>query len=157
MLIWLLLLVVCGAGAVGGLVNAFLSDNGFVLPQSKQVEDGITILRPGYLGNVFIGAVAAGVSWGLYGPLATYVVLGSDKAVASNPPEGIWLSLSSLVGGVLVGVGGARWLSNEVDKSLLKATATKAAGAPAARREIVEQLALASPSQALDIAKAMYH
>ncbi|HLJ95079.1 MAG TPA: hypothetical protein VKU02_18025 [Gemmataceae bacterium] len=155
MLIWTILLTVCGAGAVGGIINALMSDNGFILPQAKKVEDGVSILRPGFLGNLFIGAVAAGVSWGLYGPLATYIILGSDKALASNPAEGVSLSVTSLVGAVLVGVGGARWLTNEVDKSLLKAAATKAAVAQPAPLAVAQQLALASPSQALDIANGL--
>lgn len=155
MLIWTILLTVCGAGAVGGVINALISDNGFALPQAKKVEDGISILRPGFLSNVFIGAVAAGVSWGLYGPLATYIILGSDKALASNPPEGVWLSVSSLVGAVLVGVGGARWLTNEVDKSLLQAAATKAAVAQPAPPAVAQQMALASPAQVLDIANGL--
>jgi hypothetical protein len=152
MSIWYLLLIVCIAGAVGGVVNALLTDNGFALPRSKVVEDGISILRPGVFGNILIGAVAAGVSWGLYGPLATYIIIGSDKAMANNPPEGIWLSLSSLVGAVLIGIGGARWLTAEVDKSLLKAAATKAASAQPATLGVAQQIALASPAQALDIA-----
>jgi hypothetical protein len=45
------------AGAVGGVVNALMSDNGFVLPKTAH-----GIIRPGYLGNVLIGAVAAGIS-----------------------------------------------------------------------------------------------
>ena len=37
------------------------------------------------------------------------------------------LTLSSLVGAVLVGTGGARWLTNEADKNLLRNAASKAA------------------------------
>jgi hypothetical protein len=50
---------------------------------------------------------------------------------------------------VLVGVGGARWLTNEVDKNLLKATAAKAAGANPNLRA-GQQIALASPAQVLE-------
>jgi hypothetical protein len=58
------------------------------------------------------------------------------------------------VGAILVGVTGARWLTNEVDKKLLKAAASQAAGStpsPAASR----QTAMASPASALHIAKSM--
>jgi len=141
--IWILLLIVCGSGAVGGVVNALLTNNGFALPQSVTVDGG-SILRPGYLGNVLIGAVAAGISWGLYGPLAGASFLG--EAVKGT------LTLSGLVGGALVGIGGARWLTNEVDKNLLRAAASKAASAEASPTASL-QIAMASPSEALNIAK----
>jgi hypothetical protein len=68
--------------------------------------------------------------------------------------SGIGISLSSLAGAILVGVGGAKWLTNEVDKKLLRAAATEAAaGQPtlgASRR-----IAVASPSEALRIAKSL--
>ncbi len=59
--IWLLLLIVCAAGAVGGLINGLLSDNGFILPRSEQL-DQLSVLHPGFLGNMLIGTVAAGLS-----------------------------------------------------------------------------------------------
>jgi len=151
MTIWLILLAVCVAGAVGGIVNALLTDNGFMLPKAA-VTDGQSILRPGFLGNMFIGAVAAGISWGLYGPLATYTLMGSEKAMANNPPEGIWLSVSSFVGAVLIGISGARWLTNEVDKTLLRAATGKAASAKPADPGTVQRMLLATPAQALEIA-----
>lgn len=110
------------------------------------------IVRPGYLGNVVTGAIAAGISWGLYGPAADLAILrmGAPPAAA----EVASLSLSALVGAALVGIGGARWLSNEVDKRLLKAAAGEAAQAkqsPDATRAMMA----ASPAQALEIAKSM--
>lgn len=148
---WLLLLYVGLAGAVGGVVNALLTDKGFYLPTKEQVEEGITIVRPGWIGNVVIGVVAAVVSWGLYGPFAAFYIAGTSAVTqAGVAPEQIGLTLSSLVGAVLVGVGGARWLTNEVDKSLLKAAATEAATPSASR-----QIAMASPVEALNIARRM--
>jgi hypothetical protein len=121
MSIWILLLIVVAAGMVGGFVNALMTENGFVLPK-RETTDGGAILRPGFLGNVLIGGVAAGVSWGLYGPLANQVVFPPSAAATA---EG-GIALAALVGAVLVGVGGARWLTSEVDKKFLKAAATKA-------------------------------
>jgi hypothetical protein len=116
---------------------------------------GGTILRPGYLGNMLIGTVSALVSWGLYGPLGTYVVAGIAEAIKANPaPERLGLSLASLVGGLLVGVGGARWLSNEVDKNLLRAAASSAASKPPSD-DASKRIAMATPSEALNVAKAM--
>ncbi|HLZ80138.1 MAG TPA: hypothetical protein VKP04_00780 [Ktedonobacteraceae bacterium] len=144
--IWLLLLVVCAAGAIGGLVNALLSDNGFFLPATKQAGD-LTILQPGFLGNMLIGLVAAGISWGLYGPLGTAPVFGAMPASES-------FTLSALIGAVLVGMGGARWITNIVDKKLLTVAASKAAAAPAAPERALQMLA-ASPAQVLSIAEKL--
>src|SRR2546423_1460047 len=108
MSIWILLLIIVGAGAIGGVVNAVMTENGFVLPKQEKVDSG-TILRPGFLGNLIIGGVAAGVSWGLYGPLANKVVF--PPSLVATGDTGI--ALATLVGAVLVGVGGARWLTNE--------------------------------------------
>jgi hypothetical protein len=47
---WECVLLVGTAGALGGLLNAFLSDNGFILPRR---EAGI--LCPGFLANVLVG------------------------------------------------------------------------------------------------------
>ena len=148
MSLWWILLVVCAAGAVGGVVNALMSDNGFVLPQTK---DGI--VRPGYLGNVLISAVAAGISWGMYGPFGNYPLLGgAPPAEPTTPPE---LTVAAFVGAVLVGVAGARWLTNEVDKKLLKAAVSEAAGARLADDSTAKKILMASPAQALDIAKSL--
>ena len=69
-------------------------------------------------------------------------------------PERVGLSLASLVGAVLIGVAGARWLTSEVDKNLLKAAAAQAAESqPSAGAS--QQIAMASPAQALNIAKNM--
>jgi hypothetical protein len=153
--IWLMLAFIALAGAVGGIANALMTENGFLMPRSEKTSAGSTIVRPGYLGNIFVGSVASIISWGLYGPLSSYFVAGTVEALKANSsPQNVGLTLASLVGGLLVGVGGARWLSNEVDKSLLRAAATQAAGknsSPGAS----QQMALASPAEALNIARAM--
>lgn len=151
---WMLLLYVGIAGAVGGVVNALLTDNGFFLPRREQV-DGTHLYRPGFLGNVLIGAVAATVSWGLYGPLASVLIAGAKNALEANASTGnVGLTLSSLVGAVMVGIAGSRWLTNEVDKNLLKAAASQAASAPPTPAAS-KQIALASPVEALNIAKGI--
>ena len=57
-----------------------------------------------------------------------------------------------MAGALLVGVAGARWLTNEVDKNLLRAAATYAAN-KSGSVELPQKLALAKPADALDIAK----
>jgi hypothetical protein len=153
MSLWVMLLIICASGFVGGVVNALISDNGFLLARSQEVAPGQTIVRPGFLGTAFIGAIAAGVSWGLYGPFAGYAFALAPNDPTSTQPTG--LTLASLAGAVLVGVAGARWLTNEVDKSLLRAAASVAA-AKQASADQAAQMAMASPASALELAKAMH-
>lgn len=146
-LVMLILIVI--SGAIGGATNAVMTDNGFLVPKQDKDSTGNTIWRPGVLGNVFIGAVAAFVSWGLYGPLSSYFIVGTTEALALNTsPENVGLSLASLAGALLVGIGGARWLSNEIDKNLLRATAVGAAGKPQSS-ELAQTIALGTPGDAL--------
>ncbi len=146
MSIWTLILAVAVAGSVGGILNALLSDNGFILPRREQVDQG-QIVRPGVIANILIGAVAAIVTWGLYGPLTAAPVIG-----ATLSPEEYSITLGALVGAIVVGVGGARWLTNEVDKTLLKAAAVKSLAAPSAPGESREMVT-ASPARVLEIAQ----
>lgn len=145
--IWIIFGIVFLAGGIGGIVNALLTDNGFMLPK-KASADGNYIWRPGIIGNVLIGAVAAIISWGLYGPFANFDIL--KKPVAGDPT----LSVAAFVGAILVGVGGAKWLSNEVDKKLLKATAAAAAGSQPSS-DGAANIMTASPARALEIAQSL--
>ncbi len=132
-------------GAVGGLANAFLSDNGFMLP--KQEKTGDTCLwRPGYLGNVFVSTLSALVSWGLYGPFADQILLPDTGQAAVS------LSIAQLMGALLVGVAGARWLTNEVDKNLMKAAVSVATASPADKAKAAAT-ATATPIETLRIVK----
>ena len=137
-------------GAVGGVFNAFFSDNGFVLPQLVDDGKGGRILRPGGLGTVAVGAFAALLSWMLYGPVANYSIFG--PADGQKLPD---LTLGAVGAAAIVGFGGARWLTNEVDKRLLKAAAVVAASKPAATPAVAQAMAVASPAQALQLAKDM--
>jgi hypothetical protein len=144
MAVWLLFLIVFGAGLVGGTFNALLSDNGFALPKYTA-----GILRPGWLGNALTGGVAAAVSWCLYGPLAGVSIVAVTGSGATKGE----LTLSALGGAILVGIAGARWLSNEVDKTLLRA-----AGVEAAKKQpndaLINSLMLGSPAVALQASQS---
>ncbi len=147
MFLWKYMAIIFAFGAVGGVVNALLTDNGFILPKKEQ-QDNTQIIRPGFLVNIFIGGIAALVSWGLYGPFAEVFIIGGTNDLNIGTTG---LSLSSVVGGVLVGVGGARWLTNEVDKKLLRAAASRAAsGQPSDQKAI--RISAAPPAEALNIA-----
>lgn len=146
MTFWLILLVVFVAGSIGGVINALMSDNGFVIPTPVNTNDG-RILKPGFLGNILIGGVAAVISWGMYGPFAAYALIGGTSTTGS---EAVILTLSAFVGAILVGVGGARWLTNEVDKTMLRVAASQAAAGPADSDKAVKLMS-ASPAQALSL------
>ena len=149
---WGMFILIVISGAIGGAVNAMMTDNGFLWPKPDKDSTGNKIWRPGFLGNMFIGAVAAFVSWGLYGPLSSYLIVGTPEALDVNTsPESVGLSLASFVGALLVGIGGARWLSNEIDKNLLRATAVAAAGKTESP-ELAQRIASGSPAEALDAA-----
>lgn len=99
-------------GALGGLVKCFLAD-GFKKPSTD--ADG-TVWRPGWYAHIIVGAVAALVVWGLYGPLAAFDVLNPD---VTRPPS---FKLGELVGAITVGLAGGQILSSMAEKSAEKVT-----------------------------------
>ena len=106
---WYCAFLIAGAGGLGGVVNALITGNGFAFPKR---EAGVWC--PGFISNVLIGAFAAVSSWSFYGSGASIdLAHETERAVLS-------LKFSALAGALLVGVGGARWISNEADKLLLK-------------------------------------
>lgn len=144
MQIWILLGLIFLAGAIGGLINALLTDNGFPFPRMEKVER-IRIFRPGALGNILIGAIAAVISWGLYGPFSNIPIAGATEPPSQHPI----ITLSAFVGAILIGIGGARWLTDEADKRILKAAVRIAANKanPDASTEITE----ATPVEMIEI------
>lgn len=131
-------------GAIGGLINALLTDNGFVMPKTEICNAGkVKIIRPGVLGNCLISAVAAFISWALYIAPAELTVtqLSFDH-----------LKLGPMGGALLVGVAGARWLTAAIDKKLLRAAASDAAMQDG-RTELSSKLAMASPADAWTMVK----
>jgi hypothetical protein len=125
------------------VVNALLSSNGFVLPK---ISSGI--LQLGIIGNLLLGAFAAVISWGLYGPLKDAVLLGTQPS--SRLPAN--LTVTAVVGAALAGTGGARVVSNEIDKKFFKSTATVAAQ-KAPSQALAATVATTSPADALEKAR----
>ncbi|VVB72709.1 Uncharacterised protein [uncultured archaeon] len=131
-----------------------MSDNGFIAPR-KETIDGETILRPGFAGNILLGSAAAFISWGLYGAFSSAVIYGGVAGVGAPGADDVYVSISAVAGAVLVGIGGARWLTNEVDKKLLRSAAVTAASSKASSQD-ARRLAVATPAKAFNIAKKMY-
>jgi hypothetical protein len=139
---WMCALVVILAGAIGGVVNALLSDNGFILP--RRVNE---IVCPGFITNVLVGALAAFASWSSYGSGAG-VELARTAAAGAERAE-ISLTFSALAGAFFVGVAGARWITNEADKRLLKES-VKVAADKKLPREQCEEIVKKSPRGVLE-------
>jgi hypothetical protein len=136
------------AGAVGGVINALMTDNGFLMPYKD--EKNRNIIRPGLIGNIIIGIVAALVSWGLYGPWANTVwFVGNMGEPLSEVSIGV--TISTLAGAVLIGIGGSRWLTSEVDKRLFNVAITNAANTSPDSPKLTGQFVGASAQEALDI------
>lgn len=134
---WTCALLIILAGGIGGVINAFVTDNGYPLPRR---ESGIWC--PGAISNVLIGAFAAFASWSFYGSGASVdLAHETERAVLS-------LKFSALAGALLVGVGGARWITSEVDKRLLKES-VKVAAQKKLSPEDCEQLVNAPARQVL--------
>jgi len=108
---WLIIAVLFGAGALGGITNAAIADE-LKMPHK---DPETLVLRPGWVGNVLVGGVAALVLWGLYGPMANAVVIGVAPVEAPAP----LLRVAELFAAVVTGIGGSRVLTAEVDKLLL--------------------------------------
>lgn len=94
--------IVLLAGAVGGVVHSIMPDS--TLPAQR--KGAVEIIR-----NIVLGAVAAWVSWGVYGPFASAAITGTSSTE---------LTISALAGAFLIGVGGSRWLAKEVENKLQK-------------------------------------
>jgi hypothetical protein len=155
--IWEIAGIVAAAGGVGGVVAALLSeDKGFVLPtRVNKTADGTSagVIRPGFIGLVLIGAVAATVSWALYGPAADVALVTTASTTTSVGATS--LTLAAIGGAVLIGVGGSKWISGQVDKTLLRQTASVVAGKQPADAQAAHLIATAQPSLALKAAQDM--
>jgi hypothetical protein len=136
---WVCALLIATAGAVGGSINALTSDNGFLLPRLRR-----GIWCPGALSNILVGAFAAVASWSFYGSGA-----GVDLLDLASERNQISLRFSALAGALLVGVAGAKWITAESDKLLLKES-VKVASAATKSPEDCEQLVHGSPRRILE-------
>lgn len=89
------------AGAIGGLVNEYLSEGGFAAPRRFADAKGRTRLDPGVLGAVVVGALTGIAFWGLYNPSASF----ASTRIEVRP----------VIGALLAGVGGSRVLTGFVE------------------------------------------
>ena len=104
---WIGIPLVLLAGAIGGLANALLVDDGLKSGYVQTLPSGQKIRRLGWLGNTFIGIVAGFIMWVLYGNL--------------NLAEGPEI-LRAFVGSLIAGVGGGRIITGELNKRTFAAS-----------------------------------
>ena len=129
---WLVALVIGGAG---GALNAVLSDHAGLLPSVVTLSPGGTrVVRIGIVGNILTGAAAA---VGLY-----WAIQAAGSTLSANGGFGlVLLGCSDL----FIAFVSARWVTNEVDKLVLRKAVFKAASAPAAHPDTVGQMEMAPP------------
>ncbi|HEV7925886.1 MAG TPA: hypothetical protein VGR14_11050 [Verrucomicrobiae bacterium] len=94
------LLLVAAFGAAGGLAACFHKD-AVVLPK---YDRRTKIWKPGAIGTILSGAVAAGLVWCLYGPASAYDFV-------SAAPKTFSLTLSQLASSFVTGLAGGRVLT----------------------------------------------
>src|SRR5258705_326462 len=123
-----------GVGSVGGALNAVLTDNLSWRPSRVMVSSHRRIVRPGLAANIFIGAAAA---------FGSFLALTGGGCPAGG--RSIGSSLMVVLAGMFIGLAAARWMTNESDKSLLRAAACKACAAPAAHPDTVRAIEVAPP------------
>jgi hypothetical protein len=126
-------------GSLGSLVSAFVGDNGWHLPMN---DNGI--FRPGYLGNILVGALAALASWGMQ---KAAILIGTPSATLS-------FSTADMANAIVIGFGGASWFKSQIEKVILQKTAAVAAGKPS-DPGAAGQIATSTPMEALKAANNM--
>jgi hypothetical protein len=127
-------LVTMAVGGMGGGLNAAFSDRARVWPSVVTLSPGCTrVLRIGVLGSLVIGAVAAVfMRWLIY-------ISGTTLHA-----DGFGYALLGFCDFFIAFVS-ARWITNEVDKLVLRKAVFKAASAPAAHPEVVGEMEMAPP------------
>src|SRR5438874_13399052 len=105
MTIWQIILLIAGCGADGGIVNCAISGE-FNYPR---FDAAAKVRRPGWIGNVLVGALASAVVWGIYGALAAVDLLTGAMA-------GLRLTVPRLLASLVNGLGGGNLLTYAADK-----------------------------------------
>ena len=126
-------------GSLGSLVSAFIGDNGWHLPMNDH-----GIFRPGYLGNMLVGALAALASWGMQ---KAAVLIGTSSSAMS-------FSTADMANAIVIGFGGASWFKSQIEKVILQKAAVVAASKPG-DSAAAGQIATASPMEAFKAASNM--
>jgi hypothetical protein len=128
-------LTAAAAGAVGGLVKCLMDyqSNKPAIPKDREtIAQAILLVATA----VILGAVAAFLSWALYGPLATSDVMTACTTTTNAP-----FAWSALAASIAIGTGGAGWISAELDKQKLKHDKQGLEGDKATLKQVAVDLA----------------
>jgi hypothetical protein len=145
-------------GIVGGSVNALMPG---ITSSEPQSDAGPRVGVLNVLGNALIGGAAALISWGMHGPVSAMVILSVPAAdSASQPgnptaratPQPV-LTVVGACSALLMGIGGARWISSEVARVQLR-EAGRLAAMSNPNQHLATMIATAPPAAALDAAIA---
>src|SRR5205814_882268 len=99
---------ICTRGTLGrGRKARWIRSVTFVFSPRLSPVSQLLDWRPGWIGNVVAGAIAAPVIWGIYGPLA-------GRSITA--PEPIELTLIQAFTSIVIGFGGGRILTLEAQK-----------------------------------------
>lgn len=133
--IWRIAMAAGAAGCFGGALGDIL--NGASPPVPAVVRSDVNqapVFHPGKIGNVLAGGAAALVLFGLYGPLASHVLLGQagDTITSSGGTAAVapFITFSGLIGAFVTGLGGTTILATQVNNNILKAGSS---GAPVSK------------------------
>jgi hypothetical protein len=141
--------IIALSGAFGGILNAITTDNGFILPREETTNNS-SIILPGAIANILIGAATGFIYWGLTEANSASIIYGG----ATPGEDTVKITVYGVAMSLLAGAAGAKYLTNEIDKRLLKAAAI-AAAVSRPSLEDAERIARATPLQAFKIAKKM--
>ncbi len=94
--------LIAAAGALGGLATSVLNGERFIFPR---YDEELKVRRTGWVGNVFIGAIASIVVWAIYGSLANFDLNRGDFSQTNLP-------LFQLGSSIIVGLSGGKILTS---------------------------------------------
>jgi hypothetical protein len=134
---------IAGAGAAGGVVNAVVTGNLNLLPLRVANGAGPSLIRPGLVVNTVCGAIVSA---------STFWTFAAVDGVGPTTVGGVLLGI---IVGLVIGSLGARSVTDESDKRLLRAAACKAAASPAADPATIREMELATPHAVLKTAAAL--
>lgn len=98
--------LVAAAGAVGGLGHGLVAGE-FAFPR---IDSRRRVWKPGVIGDVLVGTLAAVVVWTVYGAAATFDL---NKSISLDLP----LPIAQLGISIIVGISGAKVLAKLAERT----------------------------------------
>ena len=100
------MLIVILCGALGGLINSLLTENGFTYPSTVQLENGKKRWEPGVYGIIILGIAASVIFFGFVG----------------SPALPMWKKIATAL---LAGIGGGSIITTFMQQQQLQLKHTK--------------------------------